>query len=303
MEKIYNKEVKALTIFASDTVHIDRDLNVTRLNLSIVAPNWVIMGDRKINLDGAPGKPHSDIQADDYIEGLPGLPGGAAGNFFGVGETFTCIEKLTISACGGRGGPGQIGGRGHDGKNGEDGVFEGDSGKMGEKGKDGGAGGLGGNDGEIIFYCLNQESKLPKQISNQGEIGEGGRGGEGGDGGIKGKKGFMGKFGKGLVAGVRIVSISPFYVAANLLGAERVAKSIEKSENEFLDAEEKQPTGNIGKTGGNTKKQLKCEKNFAQSHTVVLQSFKEFVEKEEDDMFQGHSRKKFLAELNRRNFL
>ncbi|XP_065208852.1 uncharacterized protein LOC135837488 [Planococcus citri] len=119
---------KSIEIFALNEVFINEDLDKTgaAVQLSIVAPVWNIQGSRRITLDGESAKAHYSAKARDGeclgargTDGLSGLPGGSAGNFFGVGDTFKNLQGLTISARGGNGGPGQNGG---DGLRGRDGV-------------------------------------------------------------------------------------------------------------------------------------------------------------------------------------
>ncbi|KAJ2938459.1 hypothetical protein O0L34_g12898 [Tuta absoluta] len=84
-----------------------------------MAPHWVVLGDRKIILDGKPGELIQPVKAKEGQDGRPGMPGGNAGNFLGYGDKITNSEKLFISANGGNGSPGQAGG---DGKPGRDGA-------------------------------------------------------------------------------------------------------------------------------------------------------------------------------------
>ncbi|XP_065208851.1 uncharacterized protein LOC135837487 [Planococcus citri] len=119
---------KFTEIFALNEIFINEDLDKTgAAQLSIVAPVWNIQGTRRITLDGESAKAHYSATASDGTglgdrgtDGSPGLPGGPAGNFFGLGDTFKSLQGLTISVRGGNGGPGQNGGDGLRGRDGAD---------------------------------------------------------------------------------------------------------------------------------------------------------------------------------------
>ncbi|XP_055303228.1 uncharacterized protein LOC129568912 [Sitodiplosis mosellana] len=107
------------------------DINKTgqKLQLSLIAPTWHVIGDRQINLEGKDAEPHPEPKAEDGKigryeidgkNGLPGKPGGAAGHFMGIGNNFFNMENLQINIGGGKGGAGQHGGNGADAKKGDD---------------------------------------------------------------------------------------------------------------------------------------------------------------------------------------
>lgn len=112
------KNSKFVEIFALNKLIFDADINKTGQNaeMSIIAPTWEIIDERKIILDGKKGKSHSSIKASDGIgsfrHGKPGLPGGSGGCFFGIGNDFINGANLKIHINGGLGGPGQNGAKG-----------------------------------------------------------------------------------------------------------------------------------------------------------------------------------------------
>lgn len=119
--KTCSSPIKSIEIFALHKVFIDTTLNRTgeKIQLSIIAPAWEIIGSPKIILGGKPGKPHNNPKAKSGYSagsigenGNPGLPGGPAGNFLGYGEVSINGENLNISVDGGTGGTGQRGGDG-----------------------------------------------------------------------------------------------------------------------------------------------------------------------------------------------
>ncbi|XP_055847846.1 uncharacterized protein LOC129913287 [Episyrphus balteatus] len=113
-----------IQIFALNRIFLDTSIDKTgeETQLSIIAPTWEVLGERNIILDGKTGSPHEKPSADSAFaniengrDGLPGLPGGSAGHFFGIGKEFINADYLHIQANGGKGGPGQNGGKGADG--------------------------------------------------------------------------------------------------------------------------------------------------------------------------------------------
>lgn len=94
-----------------------------RLEISIIATTWEVIGIRRISLDGKvaeslPKAPDGPFPGGHGHNGLPGLPGGSAGALFGVVSSIVGSENLAISANGGSGGPGQAGGNGATGLDG-----------------------------------------------------------------------------------------------------------------------------------------------------------------------------------------
>ncbi|XP_069673891.1 uncharacterized protein [Periplaneta americana] len=245
--------VKSFYIFASDTVVIDEDIVKVghELQLCILAPRWEVSGTRKIVLDGCEGQMHVPEKARNGNsmntrggDGYNGVPGGNAGDFFGIGGDFVNGENLTISTQGGKGGRGQAGGDGADGEDGSDidvntvpftasiynleskgftrtyinynfpytkYVFE-KNGKNGSDGGDGGNGGRGGHggiEGENIVYSLSGESNI---IHNSGN-GLDGEDGKCGKGGVEGKNGLSLRVEFSAVLDFSIIAI-PFYVGS-----------------------------------------------------------------------------------------
>lgn len=279
----------SFTIFALDTIFIDRDLNVAGLNLSIIAPKWIISCDRIINLDGAPGKSHDKSQADDGCDGLPGLPGRSAGNFFAVGKTFDCIEKLNVTANGGMGGPGQKGGKGRDGKDGND----------GERGGNGGAGGVGGSKGVVKIIALQQKTQLSNmEQSSDGAEGlhrEGGEGGEAGENEIKDDAGNLGNLedlGK-IITPVALKSPA----AATVLGVFALFAKGYSSTISKLTQKDKGKPGPKGDSGKNTEGRLLSKKKDFQNTTSTMQVYKKYLNENINDPYKHNLLEDFLNEL------
>lgn len=113
-------EARKIEICALHKVFIDADIDKTGegVQITIVAPIWEIVGDRRIILNGASGVPHFFHAPDGYIgkengdDGLPGNPGGSAGHFIAIGNRFVNDELLKIKLNGGQGSNGQSGGKG-----------------------------------------------------------------------------------------------------------------------------------------------------------------------------------------------
>lgn len=103
---------KNIQIYSFNKFYLDNNIDLTGrdVQLSIVAPTWEIIGKKKINLNGADGKPLRDEPLNS--DGDPGLPGGSGGQFFGIADRFIDGQNLIIYSCGGKGGTGQIGKKG-----------------------------------------------------------------------------------------------------------------------------------------------------------------------------------------------
>lgn len=116
--------MRFIEIFAINNLFIDADVyrKGEKLQMSLIAPTWHVIGHRHIDLSGHDGEPHTEAKAADGLNGrwskqngengLPGAPGGPAGHFMGIGKKFFDAEKLQINISGGIGGPGQNGGNG-----------------------------------------------------------------------------------------------------------------------------------------------------------------------------------------------
>ncbi|OXU22294.1 hypothetical protein TSAR_003558 [Trichomalopsis sarcophagae] len=114
-----------IEIFALNKVFIDTNLDRTgeKVQLSIIAPTWEVTHNSKIILDGKSGEDHNPKKTRDGHgfglagdDGSAGKPGGPSGSFFGIGQHYTEIKHLVITARGGKGGTGQHGGDGSLGK-------------------------------------------------------------------------------------------------------------------------------------------------------------------------------------------
>lgn len=116
----YRIGLKYINVFALNTLVLDMDVDVSgsHLKLLFIAPTWVVVGKRKIAVDGSKGDYIPKAIAGNFSNidgqhGNPGLPGGPGGHFFGIGESFVNGKNLIITANGGIGGTGQYGGDGY----------------------------------------------------------------------------------------------------------------------------------------------------------------------------------------------
>jgi len=205
-------------IKAFETFIIDCDLTAKEYSFYIVAPKWVVNGKYTIDISGNNGHSYytrASDGSDSGYSGSNGNPGGCgktSGSFFGVGNYFSNINKLTLIANGGSGGRGQDGGNGRDGKDGNDatgvsrsnydsssiytkGVFWNDVlyTKYGTNGQSGGNGGQGGKGGDwgyaghcIIFNKHNKSTPCTVYAQN-GSSGSDGSSGNYGCGGKNGR--------------------------------------------------------------------------------------------------------------------
>lgn len=124
-------DVREVQIHALHTVSIDENLDGAEfrgVNVTIIAPKWDVRNDRTIDLTGKDCTHRYTTRAADATtagghgtDGSPGQPGENGGHFFGLGIAFSGSDRLTITANGGKGGPGQAGGNGQTGANGADG--------------------------------------------------------------------------------------------------------------------------------------------------------------------------------------
>lgn len=217
--------IELLEVYASDTVFIDGDIDAEgrEMNVLIIAPKWVIIGNRKFNLNGKEGSAHWPTSAENGVtpwylpgtegmDGVAGKSGGPGGSLFGIyldiSEEFG--GSLTITSNGGKGGTGQDGGHGGNGAEGDDGKedaasvdkwftlilvheykksHEGYPGKPGGNGGNGGVGGFGGLPGKVEIASGTQgRSDLIHVIRESGPRGDLGKAGVGGRGGVHGRK-------------------------------------------------------------------------------------------------------------------
>jgi hypothetical protein len=114
-------DIRLLNIFASSAFLIDEDIKTDGISINIFSPIWNIIGNRIINLSGKSGEGHELIEKPGQ-NGLPGNPGKNGGHFYGKGEVYQNLDKLTVNTSGGKGGAGQNGGAGGAGIDGEDGT-------------------------------------------------------------------------------------------------------------------------------------------------------------------------------------
>lgn len=74
-------KVKFIEVFALNKLFIDDDFDATgqQVQLSLIAPIWVINDERKIILDGKDGDDHESLYAPSgiggFVNGKPGKPG------------------------------------------------------------------------------------------------------------------------------------------------------------------------------------------------------------------------------------
>lgn len=192
------EKITCIDVFAARGVFIDASFTGYDefRHLSIVAPAWEVVGLQRINLDGKHGAELGVQKAGMGASGAPGLPGGPAASFYGVGENFINRVQLSVSANGGKGGQGQNGGGDAAGNNGWDANGDGDynhvnqggAGAKGCSGSSGGRGGLGGQGGEVAIMNFGDKLGHGINLSNTaGKIGDGSEGGFEGNGGKSGR--------------------------------------------------------------------------------------------------------------------
>lgn len=208
-KKLQNSSFLDVSVFATDTLFLDVDLNLPGTNIALISPHWEFLRNITINLDGPNGAAHKMPNANEGENGKPGNPGRNGGDFIALGE-FDEL-KLTVYSKGGNGSNGQNGADGRDGIDGgrpnlkdknptcvakdhitvnkmkEVVVFYNvyDSKGCGGSGTDGGHGGYGGKGGEIFLINTSFKKSIVKKNEN-GKCGEPGKGGKGGIGGRNG---------------------------------------------------------------------------------------------------------------------
>lgn len=127
-------EPQSIAILALNTIFIDADILSPEGLITFIAPNWDIVGNRKIDLSGLDADYKSLNDADDDVDdnaidssdrckipgknGAPGLPGNPGGIFFGIGQRFVNGQSLKIFANGGKGSDGEDGCPGNNGMDG-----------------------------------------------------------------------------------------------------------------------------------------------------------------------------------------
>lgn len=191
------------------------DLKAHSTNLSLIAPEMLVLGGNKINLSGTSGpnptKPKANngtTKGSNGSDGVPGQPGISAGHFMAIGFKVVNDEALTVNLDGGKGGNGQDGGngiKGHDGLEAKgypedfkmkvskvaDPPRQYDRhlriiyGTLGKKGGDGGMGGKGGTSGysgEVFLHPTDNFKISQKKVNGaDGISGSPGRGGTSGN--------------------------------------------------------------------------------------------------------------------------
>ncbi len=191
----YRGKMKKLSIVARHTIFIDTQVNGTDLNkgesldLIIISPIWWASVGHRIHLDGKLGAARNSETTRPFgAHGRPGVDGGNAGNFFGLGLDFRGTN-LSVSARGGDGGPGEAGVGGEPGKQGE--TVENPSCSYSYVSSSYNTTILGVKYG---YKCRNRSQNLARNFCKPDDIltvnggpgspgGDGGHGGEGGRGG------------------------------------------------------------------------------------------------------------------------
>lgn len=302
--------IKSLEIYALNTVFIDTDLTQVgkQLHLTIIAPKWEVVGERKINLDGAAGELNQFVSNNEH--GLPGLPGGNAGSFLGIGKNFINSEKLTITANGGKGGPGQDGKKGAKGDKGKtpgkDGIYDkferkgfqrshlivtiiynesdkyfeiyGKSGGRGGNGGNGGVAGLGGMGGDIKIINLGSSDVKMITSNHEGSSGLGGKGGEGGDGGNYGDT-------------VLVPLQQKFFLSIPL--QLRWGDIIETWPSDKIG-----PSGSRGCDNSHGQPERKAIENSYQFHSNAITDYKNYLIENLNNNFIKHTLRSFLQQLS-----
>lgn len=219
-------DIKRVEIYASNTIFVDDDLLAVGrgLNVVLITPNLMVIGQRHFNLRGDDAGPVTPAKAssgrhgfgEDGTPGVPGKPGGPGGSIFGVIGRVTRENEhdwLNVNCDGGDGGRAQAGGDGGKGPNGRltaDGShyeqitdlnilvyearrkeFSGYAGHSGGNGGMGGFGGLPGQPGKYAFEVIGDKnldnvSDIVRGSFKPGKLGEHGIPGLGGLGGSPG---------------------------------------------------------------------------------------------------------------------
>lgn len=195
--EVDEEKSKSIAVLALNTIFVDADIYQPSQRIIFIAPTWKIIGKRTIDLSGV----DADIieNSDDNCKlnfgknGIPGLPGGSGGVFFGIGEKFINGQNLTIIANGGKGSDGEDGCPGVKGVDGIPAYFHKDNcNKYRQQNPS--------SDKSKVCEAIDEASDLTYRIfekeflqpaikGGEGESGQ--RGGDGGKGGVGGKPGII----------------------------------------------------------------------------------------------------------------
>lgn len=94
--------INHVKMFALEKIVIDADIDLPQTDLSIVAPQWSVLGNRIISVNGTNGEtPIAPVKSSVGPGGVadagaPGYPGTNAGHFIGIGQEFENEENLII---------------------------------------------------------------------------------------------------------------------------------------------------------------------------------------------------------------
>ncbi len=202
------EDVTQLNVHASNSLLIDKNVELPSTNLVFASPFLNVMGPRSITLSGKGG--------------ASGIPGDSGGHFYAITDEVSNGNNLIIDVSGGNGGNGIDGLNGKNGENGYGGYINEvetraatahmepvnyRSGSYGKPGKDaykGSPGGQGGDKGSILFNNTNYKGIPGKYgvvtIIENGKKGNDGNNGVPGIGGLNGgetKEIYEGKWDKG----------------------------------------------------------------------------------------------------------
>lgn len=116
----WQNDSKLIEVFALNNLFIDANLDKAgqRAQITFIAPNWYVIGDRTIDLRGPDAQQYTEGAKDGVgkpengYQGKPGKAGGPGGLFFAIGNQFYNDKQLKVEISGGTGGNGQDGGRG-----------------------------------------------------------------------------------------------------------------------------------------------------------------------------------------------
>ena len=120
-----------INVYGLNTLFLDEDITSHGTSLHLLAPQWKVIGTRKIDLSGKNGvhgdrglnvswiSSSSDLDPRIHLsgtDGQPGKPGSNGGHFYGRGFTFHNLTQFTTKTDGGNGGNGGPGGNGREGE-------------------------------------------------------------------------------------------------------------------------------------------------------------------------------------------